>query len=224
MPRLEKLRRLSKDDNYIWLLAALLLLFFGGALADQLDNGLLRRFTGFSITAVLLVAVWSLERGRFPFSSRVGITLLFIAIEGSEFLFERLDMTTVHLTVMLLFSILTIAVASRQVLLTGAVDGNKIIGAICIYLLMGLSWAIAYLLVENIFPGSIPALADESWRRGLQEAVYFSYVSLTTLGFGDISPIQPLARCLTYLQAIAGQFYVAIVVASLIGARMSDKQ
>ena len=90
-------------------------------------------------------------------------------------------------------------------------------------MLMGIGWALAYLLVENLFPGSIPPLSGENWRYEVQEAVYFSYVSLTTLGFGDISPIQPLARYLTFMQAIVGQFYIAIVVASLIGARLSDQ-
>ena len=116
-------------------------------------------------------------------------------------------------------------IASRQVLLTGAVDSNKIVGSICIFLMMGVAWAVTYLLLERMFPGSIPGLSGENWRHHVQDALYFSYVSLTTLGYGDISPAQPLARYLAYMQAVVGQFYVAIVVASLVGAVMaSDKR
>lgn len=134
---------------------------------------------------------------------------------------EYYHLGTLQIVLLLLFTVGTIVVASRQVLLTGAVDFNKIIGSICIYLLIGMAWAVAYLLVERLFPGSVPALSGDHWREHVQDALYFSYVTLTTLGYGDISSTQPLARYLAYMQAIVGQFYVAIVVASLIGARMS---
>ena len=109
-------------------------------------------------------------------------------------------------------------------LLSGSVDSNKIIGAICIYMLMAIAWALAYLLVEQIFPGSIAALDGEHWHQNLQRAIYYSFVTITTLGFGDVTPLQPLASYLTYLEAVTGQFYIAILVASLIGVRFAAKQ
>jgi voltage-gated potassium channel len=214
-------KRITTADNYIWLLLAMLVLFFSGAAAEQLGLHHLSRLTAMALMAVVLVAVWSLERDRWPFSSRVGVTLLFIIVEGANIMLDHYHLGTVQIALLLLFTVGTIVVACRQVLLTGAVDFNKIIGSICIYLLMGMAWAEAYLLVERIFPGSVPELSGANWREHVQDALYFSYISLTTLGYGDISPAQPLARYLAYMQAIVGQFYVAIVVASLIGARMS---
>ena len=213
---------ISQQDNYVWLLLALFIFFFLGALAAQLDMEILGRLTAMALTAIILVAVWSMEHYRFPFSLKVGLTLMFVMVEGGELLFENFHLGTVQLVSLVVFSLLTIIMASRQVLLTGAVDSNKIVGAICIYLLMGIAWAEAYLLVERIFPGSIPALSGENWRHHVEDALYFSYITLTTLGYGDISPAQPLARYLAYIQAVVGQFYIAIVVASLIGAKMSD--
>ena len=213
---------ISQQDNYVWLLLALFIFFFLGALAAQLDMEILGRLTAMALTAIILVAVWSMEQDRFPFSSRVALTLMFVMVEGGELLFESFHLGTVQLLSLLVFSVVTIIMASRQVLLTGAVDSNKIVGAICIYLLMGIAWAEAYLLVERLFPGSIPALSGENWRHHVEDALYFSYITLTTLGYGDISPAQPLARYLAYIQAVVGQFYIAIVVASLIGAKMSD--
>ena len=221
MANLNHVRRITEKDNYVWLLLSLVLLFFGGALAQQLGNETVNRVMGASLTAIILVAVWSLERGRFSLSSRIGVTAIFIVIEGGEYLLNIYHLGTLQLATMLVFVILTITICSRQVLLTGAVDGNKIVGAICIYLLMGMAWALCYLFVELLLPGSIPDLESEHWRSGFQQALYFSYITLTTLGYGDISPVQPIARYLVYMQAITGQFYVAIVVASLIGARMS---
>ena len=224
MAKLARVRQITNKDNYVWLLLSLMLLFFGGALAEQLGNEIVNRIMGASLTAIILVAVWSLERGRFNLSSRIGITAIFIIIEGGEYLLNIYHLGTIQLVTMLVFVILTITICSRQVLLTGAVDGNKIVGAICIYFLMGMAWALAYLLVEFIFPGSIPNLGFENWRSGFQEALYYSYITLTTVGYGDISPVQPVARYLTFMQAITGQFYVAIVVASLIGARMTTME
>ena len=214
-------KRITTTGNYIWLLLAMLVLFFCGAVTDQLDLYYLTRLMAMALMAVVLVAVWSLEQDRWPFSSRVAVTLLFIVVEGADFMLEYYHLGTLQIVLLLLFTVGIIVVASRQVLLTGAVDFNKIIGSICIYLLIGMAWAVAYLLVERLFPGSVPALSGDHWREHVQDALYFSYVTLTTLGYGDISSTQPLARYLAYMQAIVGQFYVAIVVASLIGARMS---
>jgi voltage-gated potassium channel len=215
-------KRISRTDNYIWLLLAMLVLFFCGAVTGQLELHYVTRLMGMALMAVVLIAVWSLEQDRWPFSSRVGVTLLFIVVEVADYMLDYYHLGTLQVLLLLLFTVGTIVVASRQVLLTGAVDFNKIIGSICIYMLMGLAWAEAYLLVERLFPGSVPALSGDNWREYVQEALYFSYVTLTTLGYGDISATQPLARYLAYMQAIVGQFYVAIVVASLIGARMSS--
>jgi len=81
-----------------------------------------------------------------------------------------------------------------------------------------------YLLIERIAPGSfkgLPATADSATVDAL---LYFSFISLTTMGFGDITPTLPLARFLTYLEGLVGQFYLAILVASLVGARVSSWQ
>jgi hypothetical protein len=215
-------KKITAVDNYYWLLAALLVLFFASALAAQMDLRILARITAISLTAIVLVAVWSVHQHRFPFSSRLGVTALFLLMEGGGMLLEHHHLGTAHMVCLLVFTIGSIVLASRQVLMTGSVDSNKIVGAICIFMLMGIAWAVAYLLVERLFPGSLPGLSGENWRNHVLDALYFSFVSLTTLGYGDISPAQPLARYLTYMQAVTGQFYVAIVIASLIGGRMES--
>lgn len=63
---------------------------------------------------------------------------------------------------------------------------------------------------------------SKSWYILFPDFIYFSFVTLTTLGFGDVSPLSPVARFLVYLEAIFGQFYLAILVASLVGSRMAN--
>jgi len=221
MEKLKKSPKITASDNYFWLLIALLVLFFFSALFEQLGSELLSRLMGVMLTTIILVAVWSIERLSHPLFSRVGITVLLLIIVAAEYIFEHYSMALLQLITILAFTVATIVIASKQVLLSGSVDGNKIIGAICIYMFLAIAWAMGYLLVEQIFPGSLPGLEGADWRDDMQKAVYYSFVTMTTLGFGDISPVQPLARYLTYLEAVTGQFYIAILVASLIGVKLS---
>ena len=65
----------------------------------------------------------------------------------------------------------------------------------------------------------------QKWKRGTQlpELMYFSFVTIPSLGYGDITPLKPIARTFAYLEAIVGQFYVAVLVAWLVGMYLSDK-
>ena len=85
-------------------------------------------------------------------------------------------------------------------------------------------WAIAYLLILEFSPSSFTGLEAKNWGDNFSNAAYFSFVTLTTLGYGDISPISPVAQVIVYLEAIAGVFYMAIVVASLVGASQNSQE
>ena len=73
-------------------------------------------------------------------------------------------------------------------------------------------------------PGAFNGLPQAPWIDNFATVIYFSFVTITTLGYGDISPALPLARFLVYMEAIVGVFYMAILVASLIGVRMSGRE
>ena len=113
--------------------------------------------------------------------------------------------------------------ASKQVLFSGEIEGNTIIGAIAIYLLMGLIWGVLYLITLEFWHGAFNGIEYKNWNDNFAVTTYFSYVTMTTLGYGDISPALPVSRVLAFLQAIFGTFYMAVVVASLIGARGSKQ-
>jgi voltage-gated potassium channel len=105
---------------------------------------------------------------------------------------------------------------------------DLIFGALCVFVLLGLCWANVYQLIERLSPGSfmvdyaryqIDASADPFASLGL--FTYYSFVTLTTVGYGDIVPVSALARWLVWLEAVAGQFYMAVFVARLIGLQSS---
>lgn len=108
----------------------------------------------------------------------------------------------------------------REVLAAGAVDIDKILGAVCAYLLIGVCWAGVYSFVEQIRPGSLtlPGLAADHPAGARSELfLYFSFVTLATLGYGDILPTVPTTRTLAWMEAVFGQFYIAVLVARLVG-------
>jgi hypothetical protein len=97
---------------------------------------------------------------------------------------------------------------------------DVICGAICAYLLVGLLWAFIFSSLEDLYPGSF--LLGENRVKDLKDFVYFSFVTLTTLGYGDITVLGPGARSFAVLEAIVGQLYLTILIARLVGIHISQ--
>jgi len=119
----------------------------------------------------------------------------------------------------LIFLGILLAVVIAQVFREGKVTSHRIRGAIAIYLLLGALWAFMYQMVAlNIpqafrLPEGLGAGDPDALRR---ELTYFSFVTLTTTGYGDITAVHPVARTLAMLEALVGQLYPAIVLAWLV--------
>jgi hypothetical protein len=92
------------------------------------------------------------------------------------------------------------------------VDVDTIFAALSGYYLMGLSWALAYALLDLLAPSSFTTPLDSPF----DEALYFSFVTLTTLGYGDIAPVAALSRALATTEALVGQVYLAVLIARLV--------
>lgn len=108
------------------------------------------------------------------------------------------------------------------------VSGDTICGAMCVYLMLGLLWAFAYLLIAHFVPQSfhvggqpLAALSVENSREIFSLLTYFSFVTLTTLGFGDVVPVSPIARNACWLEALTGQLFLATFVAGLVGVHIA---
>jgi hypothetical protein len=98
---------------------------------------------------------------------------------------------------------------------------DSILGAVCGYLFLGLAWAVVYALIEGFRPGSFEisrklVTGGEPARPLPHVLTYFSFVTLTTVGYGDISPVSPATRTLAWMEAVTGQFYLAVIVAGLV--------
>jgi hypothetical protein len=100
-----------------------------------------------------------------------------------------------------------------QVFRNGPVTHSRIQGAIAVYLLYGVAWAHAYHITELLHPGSFNPPGSMS---SISDFAYFSFVTLSTLGYGDITPVRPISRSLSVGESLAGQLYLAVLVARLV--------
>ena len=215
--------RIPENINFVHLAGGLVLLLFAGALLEYFPGDIGPRIIQATTVAALLVSAWSLKGNRSRFVAIVGFVLLMLLVIAGSLLLEMAGFGYLHLLMLLCFFIWVTWVVAHQVLFTGSITGNDIVGAICIYMLLGLIWSMLYLLIAEAVPGAFNGLPQAPWLENFAAAIYFSFVTITTLGYGDISPVLPLARFLVYMEAIIGVFYMAILVASLIGVRLSDR-
>jgi hypothetical protein len=102
----------------------------------------------------------------------------------------------------------------------GPVTMHRIQGAIAGYLLLGLTWANLYELLALRLPG---AFSGAEFAGTTYRWVYFSFVTLTTVGYGDVIPIHPLARSFANLEALTGQLYPAILLARLVSLEVQTR-
>ena len=106
---------------------------------------------------------------------------------------------------------------SVRVYSAGKVTIYRIYGAIALFLLIGILWANAYVLIYLVNPAAFAfAPGTQAFEPPISEMVYFSFVTLTTIGYGDITPVHPLARSLAIQEGLIGQLYPAILIARLV--------
>lgn len=217
------MKHIPENNNFVYLAVGLVLLLFIGALVEHFPGNLAPRIVQAATVTALFAGAWSLKGNQSRFIVSIAFVLLVSLLVAGGVVLDKAGFGYAHLLIMLCFFVWVTWLVTRQVLFTGTIDGNKIVGAICIYMLLGLIWAILYLFVAEVVPDAFNGLPNAPWLENFATAVYFSFVTITTLGYGDISPAQPLARFLVFMEAIVGVFYMAILVASLIGVRLSDR-
>jgi voltage-gated potassium channel len=115
----------------------------------------------------------------------------------------------------------------RNIFRQRAVRADDVLGAVCGYLLAAGAWSSLFMLIEIFLPGSFSVgpgfgAGMDTWHGRIAVLSYVSLSSLTSLGAGVVVPIRPPATILTALEAVFGQFYIAIVVAQLVGARLAQ--
>ena len=210
-----------RRNNFSYLLAGLLIFIIVLPVAYDLGLISLRVSIILAICSLLAVGIWSLRGGGRLYS--FGMLLVIAGIVLSVLSIARDDDRLLIVSKLLLFVFLMLAVfnALRQVATGNDINMNRIVGAICVYLMLGVMWSVGYSVLEFSQPGSFGGLTQQIAPAWNPDWIYFSFVTITTLGYGDILPLTQSARSLAFAEAIVGQFYIAVLVAVLVSAYIS---
>ncbi len=202
-----------KYDNYILffsLVGVLLLLPFVNAM-PMLRFALVGQYT-----FVMLYLVFSARHTRALYLVDIAFVIPTLLATWLDSIYQNeLTFVASYLTMIIFFLYLQYLVV-RQMFHANKVDTNTIFGAMNIYLVAGLIWAYAYILLNHFDAGAFHLPDYESLSNQVELFTYYSYSTLTTLGYGDIVPESAQARMLSVLEAVFGQLYLAIVVAKLV--------
>jgi hypothetical protein len=209
--------------NYLLLLVALLIIIFGAPASLEVYKGTVPTPLEIIAVIIFLLGVWSLAESKFFFWMGwvlVGLAFLF-NIAG--IVLNIIELRYAMLVVIMIFLSLSMGIAAKDILLAGEVDFNRLTGAACIYLLVGLIFGMFYYLYNVANPGTFSGVAANGFNEEIVEFTYYSFVTLTTLGYGDINPISPVVRTFSYLEAVIGQMYLTILVAALVGIHIASR-
>lgn len=175
---------------------------------------------GFGMFAIAGVLVMT-ERPR---TARTGAVLALVAIliRALQWQMPSPGMHLAQGAVMEVFLVVLAWAVLHQVLAPGLVTGHHIKGAVVVYLLLALIWAQSYDLIEELFPGSFNP-SGMPHRVEWTTFLYFSLVTLTTVGYGDVTATAPFARSVATAEAIIGQLFPAILIARLVSQELESR-
>ena len=211
-PIMRALTRFWSQDRGLSIVLALLLVSIF-VIPPFVPTGSGRSAVGDVFFALLLIAgVRALYARRFARWVLMPVTAITVSVDLASWI---VPVPQVWVQVATLTSLLLLlAIILVQTFRSGPITTHRIMGGVAAYLLLGVIWAEAYALVEIVRPGSFEGtlhVAD-----GPRAWLYFSYITLATVGYGDVLPIHPVARSLATLEAVTGSLYLTILLARLV--------
>lgn len=172
-----------------------------------------------SLALAVVTGSLSVALGRNGARTALALTAILIVMQSTALFSDHALLSTFSLMILASFFAFFSFRILRQVFSPGRVTRHRIMGAVCVYLLIAMFFALMFRLAERQQPDAWSGIvvSDQASSDSRYDLVYLSIVTLTTLGFGDITPHSNLARALVTLEALVGQFYMAVLVARLVG-------
>jgi hypothetical protein len=210
----------TDDNRFYYLLASLLVVLLITPITTVHYPGL----TGILLTVTLLIAVVSMSTSK-KFRT-VAWSLLAVKLVLAVWIlfYPSLAAHLIEMVVVLVFFVVAAIFSLHRVLDGEFVDLNRIAGAVSVYMLLGLIWASIYFFLYTFNPDAFAGLSESGesvvvrMNNVYMDLLYYSYVTLSTLGYGDVTPASRAAQAFSYLEAIGGVMYVAVLVSALVGS------
>jgi ion channel len=189
---------------------------YGGLYRDAAFE-LFRLLTGFLTTLI--------SRGRFV--TAVAIVAVALMISGNALSFFALSLDSIQLAHLgtIIGSVIISLVVGRAVLAPGPITAHRVLGAIVLYLNFGMIAAAIYRVIWDLDPAAFGGIAPDATPGQVNGIlVYFSFVTLTTTGYGDIFPVNACARGIANLEGIIGQLYPATLLARFVTLELESRR
>jgi voltage-gated potassium channel len=204
-----------KNYNFFILLAGLVGFLLLTPVLQVYAHDSVRLLILWGLCLTLLIQVWSLIENVVLFRFGMMLTILSFFLTGFGELYPEIVFIKLMSTVtFLIFFGLALVIAAKEVFSRASISANTFAGAFSLYLLLGMIWTLLYILAYQLEPGAFKGV-DPYVASG--ELIYFSYITLTSLGYGDIVALTPVTRTLAFIEVIVGQFYMAVLVGALVG-------
>ena len=213
-----------KEDNFLYLLIALVVFLVALPVLDDIQ--LVPKSIGrpIAFSCLLAIGVWSLRDTERTFRIGMAVAVAGIIVNGLAIAVDARAIYFLSFAIMFVFLLMATRSALRQVVFGTEINANRLYGALCVYLLLGILWALMYSMVAEVdssaFSGALLPDGSDEWT---VEWLYYSFITLTTLGYGDILPVSATARVLAFSEAVIGVFYMAVLVAALVGSYASAR-
>ena len=209
-----------REGRFVYLLLTLLVYLVAAPFVAGVSR--LRLIYYLFLTVVLLASLYAVRTHRLQTVVALTLAVPMVCLVWLAFADPRPALILAANLVSLLFMTTITVSILHFVFTTRVVTRHVIFAAVSAYLLMGIAWSILYALLAQFSPGafsSAPAAGDA--QPGY--FIYFSFVTLTTLGYGDITPLTPKAQTLVIGEALVGQIYMAVLMAWLVGLYVSGR-
>jgi len=209
------------DNHYLLLLTSLMLtLCAAPAFGAHTQAGKLLHIA--SLTSVFLTGVYA-NRGRRK-AFRLGVVMTVIAVPAIwACITTEIPYSITGSVIAIVYCLVMATLILISVFDASHLNPHSLFGAISSYLLVGLAWALMYQVIAQLQPealrqASLDGTVYITKTSPFADYVYFSFVTMSTLGFGDIAPVTRAARTAAWVQSVVGQFFLAVLVARLVGA------
>jgi voltage-gated potassium channel len=166
------------------------------------------------LLGISLVAVVFSARGARLRWLLAGLAVVCVAVRLTQGFLEHPAPPLVSQSLVGVLCAMAAGVATRRAFVSGAVDSERICAALAAYLLTGIAFGVGYWLMETALPGSFSSSSTEPFTPA--RAIYFSFVTQATLGFGDMVPIRAHSEGVVVAQGLGGQMYLAVLIARLV--------
>jgi len=228
MPAL--IQRLGRSNlgRFGSLLVSLVLVFTAGPFFTDEADGV--SVISILYTIVMVVGAYAVSQNRRVFFTGVALAVPAVATEWISNFIVTTPLVVANMFFAGLFILYVSGVVLHEVMDEDRVTVDTIAGGIAVYLLIGVGWVLAYAAIEYLHPGAFQLQGKALYQLHPEvqvrytEFLYFSFVTMTTLGYGDMIPAIPQARALAAAQAVIGQLYIAVFVARLVGLHLAHQQ